>query len=62
VHLLEQPVPRQRVEVAADGHVGHPEQSRELADARGASIAHRLEDALLSLLGQHLRSRRPAEP
>ena len=54
VHLVHEPGGREHVEIAAHRHVGHAEQLRQLADARGARAEDFLEDQLLTLLGEHL--------
>ena len=53
VHLLEQAGGGERVEVAADRHLGDGEQLGQLADAHGALAAELLDDQLLALGREH---------
>jgi hypothetical protein len=54
VHLVDETGAREHVEIPPDGHVGHAEQLRQLADARGTGATDFLQDQLLTLLGEHL--------
>src|SRR6266536_4052944 len=53
VDLLHQPAPGERVEVAPHGHVRHPEQLGEIADADAPVALDLLQDPLLPLGWQH---------
>jgi hypothetical protein len=52
VHLVDQPAPGQRVEVAPDGHVGDAELRHQVGDLRGAVLADPLQDPAPPLLGE----------
>ena len=53
VNLLDEARPRERVEVAPDGHLGDAELLGQLAHAHGAAAANLLDDHELSLSGEH---------
>ena len=49
VHLVDQPLAGERLEVAADRHVGHVERLEQVADPHPAALADPLEDGGLPL-------------
>ena len=53
VHLLQQPLPRQLLEVPADGHVRDLEQAGQVADPHAAVPPDLVEDPGLTLAREH---------
>jgi hypothetical protein len=52
VDLLDESLLVERLQVAADGHVGHTEQADEIRDPHGTFVADPVEDQGLALPGQ----------